>query len=231
MRGIFVTGTNTGVGKTAIATGLAWVLRKRMNVGVMKPFATANRPFSRKYKSRDTALLVKASGVKDPDSEVNPFFYSLAASPFVAAKVKDKPPPDIKKVLQTLHDLGKKHDFVIVEGIGGIMVPLTENESVADFAKRAGLPTVIVTTPVLGTLNHTLLTVMACKEFGIDIKGIIVNKMPKKPSIVEQKVPETIERLARIRVLGLVPFSRGADHMTIGRILEKAIDLDSLLTM
>ncbi|HEX7033470.1 MAG TPA: dethiobiotin synthase, partial [Nitrososphaera sp.] len=96
MQGIFVTGTSTGVGKTAVAAGLAWVLRKRMNVGVMKPFATANRPFSKRYKSRDTALLVKASGVNDPDSEVNPFFCSLAASPLVAAKVKNKPPPDLK---------------------------------------------------------------------------------------------------------------------------------------
>jgi dethiobiotin synthetase len=202
-----------------------------MNVGVMKPFATANRPFSKRYKSRDTALLVKASGVNDPDSEVNPFFCSLAASPLVAAKVKNKPPPDLKKVLQTLHYLGKKHDFVIVEGIGGIMVPLTENESVADFVKMAGLPAVIITTPSLGTLNHTLLTVMACKEFGIDIKGIIVNKIPKTPNAAELKVPETIEKLAGVQVLGQVPLARRADHMTIGGILEKAIDLDGLLSM
>src|SRR5690606_28056736 len=194
MRGIFVTGTGIGVGKTSVAAGLAWVLRKRIDVGVMKPFATANRPFSRKYKSRDAALLVKAARVDDPDSNVNPFFCSLAASPVVAAKTKDKPPPDLNKVLQTLYDLGKKHDFVIVEGIGGIMVPLTENEFVADFAKRTGLPAVIITTPVLGTLNHTLLTVMACRKFGIEIKGIIVNKMPRRPSVVDLSVPETIER-------------------------------------
>ncbi|HXG06940.1 MAG TPA: dethiobiotin synthase [Nitrososphaera sp.] len=231
MRGIFVTGTSTGVGKTAIAAGLAWVLRKRMNVGVMKPFATANRVFSKKHRSRDAAMLVKASGVNDSDLEVNPFFFSLAASPLVAAKVKNKPPPDLKKALQILHDLGKKHDFVIVEGIGGIMVPLTENEYVADFVKRAGLPAVIVTIPTLGTLNHTLLTVMVCKEFGIDIKGVIVNKMPKKPSIVELKVPEVIEKLAGVRVVGLVPFSRRRDHVTIGSMLEKAVDFDSLLTL
>ncbi len=231
MRGIFVTGTGTGVGKTSVAAGLAWVLRKRIDVGVMKPFATANRPFSRKYKSRDAALLVKAARVDDPDSNVNPFFCSLAASPVVAAKTKDKPPPDLNKVLQTLYDLGKKHDFVIVEGIGGIMVPLTENEFVADFAKRTGLPAVIITTPVLGTLNHTLLTVMACRKFGIEIKGIIVNKMPRRPSVVDLSVPETIERYAGVRVLGLVPFSRRTDHVTIGRMLEKTIDLDILLSM
>jgi dethiobiotin synthetase len=232
MRGIFITGTGTGVGKTAVAAGLAWALRRRkINVGVMKPFATANRVFSKKYKSHDTAILAKAAGVDDPDNELNPFFYSVAASPLLAWQLKREPSASIEQALQVLQNLAKKHDFMIVEGIGGIMVPLTENESVADFARRAGLPSVIVTTPVIGTLNHTLLTVMACKEFGVNIRGIIVNKMPKKPNVAEQKAPEMIERLTGIRILGILSFSRGANHADIGKILEKTVDLDSLLSM
>ncbi len=232
MRGIFITGTGTGVGKTAVAAGLAWALRRRkINVGVMKPFATANRVFSKKYKSHDTAILAKAAGVDDPDNELNPFFYSVAASPLLAWQLKREPSASIEQALQVLQNLAKKHDFMIVEGIGGIMVPLTENESVADFARRAGLPSVIVTTPVIGTLNHTLLTVMACKEFGVNIRGIIVNKMPKKPNVAEQKAPEMIERLTGIRILGILSFSRGANHAAIGKILEKTVDLDSLLSM
>lgn len=231
MHGLFVTGTSTGIGKTAVAAGLAWALRKRVDIGVMKPFATANRLFSKKYMSKDTALLAKAAGVEDPDREINPFFYSLAASPLVASQQRNKSPPDVEGALQALNSLAKKHDFMIVEGIGGIMVPLTENESVADFAKRAGLPTIIVSTPTLGTLNHTLLTVMACKEFGISIKGIIVNKMPKKPSIVEKKAPEVIERLTGVKVLGVLPTLKSADHAAIGKVVEKTVDLDSLLSM
>jgi dethiobiotin synthetase len=232
MRGLFITGTDTGVGKTAVAAGLAWALRKRqVNVGVMKPFATANRVFSKKYRSQDTAMLAGAAGVSDPDCELNPFFYTLAASPLVASQLKRDPPVSIEKALQALQSLTEKHDFMIVEGIGGIMVPLTENESVADFVKRAGLSVVIVSTPVLGTLNHTLLTAMACKEFGINVKGIIINKMPKKPSVVEQKAPEVIERLTGIRVLGTLPFSRGANYSVIEKALEKAIDFDSLLSV
>jgi dethiobiotin synthetase len=230
MRGLFITGTSTGVGKTAVAAGLAWALRRRkVNVGVMKPFATANKAFSKKYRSQDTAMLAAAAGVNDPDSKLNPFFYSLAASPLVASQLKREPPVSIEKALQMLEDLAKKHDFMIVEGIGGIMVPLTENESVADFAKRAALPVLIVSTPILGTLNHTLLTIMACKEFGINIKGIIVNKMQKRPSIVEQKMPEVIERLTGIGVLGTLPFSKGTSYSTLGKALEKT-DL-GLLTM
>ncbi len=231
MRGLFITGTSTGVGKTAVAAGLAWAMRKRVNVGVMKPFATANRVFSKKYRSEDTALLAKAAGANDSDSELNPFFYTLAASPLVAAQLRHEPPVSIEMALQALQSLAKKHDFMIVEGIGGIMVPLIENESVADFAKRAGLATVIVSTPVLGVLNHTLLTVMACKEFGITVRGIIVNKMPKKPSIVEQVTPEVIERLTGVRVLGVLPFLRGANHTVFGRMLERTMDLDGLLSM
>jgi dethiobiotin synthetase len=231
MRGLFITGTGTGVGKTAIAAGLARALRRQnINVGVMKPFATANRAFSKKYRSHDTALLAKAAGVKDLDSELNPFFYSIAASPLVASRLQRKPPTSIEKALHALQCLAKKHDFMIVEGIGGILVPLTENESIADFAQRAGLPALIVSTPMLGSLNHTLLTVMACKKFGITVRGIIVNKMPKKPNIVEQKVPKVMERLTGVPVLNTLPFSKGDNHAAIGRAIEKTIGLDTLLS-
>jgi dethiobiotin synthetase len=230
MRGLFITGTSTGVGKTAVAAGFAWALRKRkIDVGVMKPFATANKAFSMKYRSRDTALLARAAGVRDPDHDLNPSFYSVAASPLVASQLRHEPRPSIEMALRALAGLAKKHEFMIVEGIGGIMVPLTENESVADFAKRSGLPAIIVSTPALGTINHTLLTVMACKEFGINVKGIIVNKMPKRPSIVEQKAPDTIERLTGVSVLSTIPFSRGG-YAAIGKAMEKSTDIYSLLS-
>ena len=232
MHGIFITGTSTGVGKTAIAAGLAWALKKRkIDVGVMKPFATANRVFSRKYRSQDTAILVKASGVSDPDYNLNPFFYSIAASPLVASELKHCAPVDIKKAVQELKKLGRKHHFLITEGIGGIMVPLTENESVAGFAKRVDLPVVIVSTAKLGTGNHTLLTVLACKKFGLKITGIILNKTSKKSDIVEQKTAEVLEKLTHIKVLAVIPFSQGVNYTSIGKVLEHDLDLDKLLSM
>src|SRR3712207_2032485 len=98
MRGIFVTGTDTGVGKTAIAAGIAWAMRKqKLDVGVMKPFATANRVFSKRYRSQDTALLARASAVNDQDWDLNPFFYSIAASPLSATELKYGPPVDTEK--------------------------------------------------------------------------------------------------------------------------------------
>jgi dethiobiotin synthetase len=232
MRGVFITGTGTGVGKTAVAAGLTWALRKRgVDVGVIKPFATANKVFSKKYRSRDTAMLARAAGTTEPDQELNPFFYQLAASPLMAFRARNEPPVDIAKAVQSLERLASKHDFIIVEGIGGIMVPLTDSGYVADFAKSASLPVVIVSQPMLGTLNHTLLTVMACQKFGLDIKGIIINKMPKKPSIVEQKTPKVIEELSGVPVLGILPFLKGANYVKVGRLVEEKIDLDRLLSV
>ena len=232
MRGIFITGTSTGVGKTAVAAGLAWALRKRkIEVGIMKPFATGNRVFSRKYRSQDTAILARASGVNDPDCSLNPFFYSIAASPLVAAELRHSPPVDTEKALQKLKKLERKHDFLIAEGIGGIMVPLTENEFVVNFAKRAELPLIIVSTPELGTLNHTLLTVMACQKFRLKIAGIILNKASKKPDMVEQKTAEILERLTQIKLLAVIPFSKGANYASIGKMIEDNLDFEMLLSM
>jgi dethiobiotin synthetase len=230
MHGIFITGTSTGVGKTLVAAGLAWALRKRkVDVGVMKPFATANKVYSTKYRSQDTAILAKASGVKDPDCRLNPFFYSIPASPLVASELNHEPPVNIPKAIQSLKKLGKKYDFLIAEGIGGVMVPLTENESIAGFAKRVDLPVIIVATTKLGTLNHTLLTIMACEKFGLKIRGIILNKISKKPNMVERKTAEVIGRLTHVRVLSVIPFSQDVSYAAIGRVLEHDLVLDELL--
>ena len=232
MHGIFVTGTSTGVGKTLVAAGLAWALRKqKIDVGVMKPFATANRVFSKRYRSQDTALLARASAVNDHDYDLNPFFYSIAASPLSATELKYGPPVDTEKALQKLKKLGRKHQFMIVEGIGGILVPLTENESIADFAKRANLPLIIVSTPTLGTLNHTLLTIMACKKLRLKIAGIILNKTSKKPDMVEQKTAPILERLTNIKVLAQIPFSNRINYISIGKLIEKKLDIRMLLSM
>jgi dethiobiotin synthetase len=232
MRGIFVTGTSTGVGKTLVAAGLAWALRKKeVDVGVMKPFATANKVFSKSYRSQDTALLARASAVNDNDYDLNPFFYSIAASPLSATELKYGPRADTEMALQKLKKLGRKHQFMIVEGIGGIMVPLTENESIADFAKRANLPLVIVSTPTLGTLNHTLLTIMACKKLRLKIVGIILNKTSKKPDMVEQKTAPILERLTNIKVLAQIPFSKRANYVSIGKLVEEKLDIEMLLSV
>jgi dethiobiotin synthetase len=232
MRGVFVTGTDTGVGKTVFCAGLAWALKKRhIDVGIMKPFATANKVFSRRYKSEDTAVLARAAGAREADADLNPSFYNLAASPMMASSLTGKPPPAIDAVQESLRRLASKHEFLIVEGIGGIMVPLTVSSTVADFAKLADLPVLIVTRPGLGTLNHTVLTANACKDYGLRIAGIVVNSMPRIPDIVESNNPDALNKLTSVPVIGIIPKLRVPSYSSAGRAIEKAIDLDSLVSV
>lgn len=232
MRGIFVTGTDTGVGKTEVAAGIAWLLKSRgVNVGVMKPFATGDGEHSAKYRSEDTAALARAAGATEPDVELNPFFFAVPAAPLTAAQILDKPQVEVKEALFALKKLSITHSFVVVEGIGGLMVPLTEREFVADFARLAGLPVVIVSRPRLGTMNHTLLTVRVCKEFGLDVLGIIVNRMPRRPSIVEKRVPETLARLAGVPLLAVLPEVKKPSFKKTGTLLGAAGLADRLLAV
>ncbi|MGB6628274.1 MAG: ATP-dependent dethiobiotin synthetase BioD [Nitrososphaeraceae archaeon] len=210
MKGLFITGTDTGVGKTTIAAALASLTRRRgVNVGVMKPFASADNIFSRKYKSEDSALLAEAAQVDDTDEEINPFFYKIPTAPFIAAK----------------------HDFMIVEGIGGIMVPLTKKKYVAHFAKSLELPTIIVANSKLGTINHTLLTAKVCNEFGLNPLGIIVNGIHENDSLVKYHVLESIQELSKVKVLGAIPFLKTPNLSDIRLTMERNLDVKQIILM
>jgi dethiobiotin synthetase len=195
----------------------------------MKPFATAEKIFSYKYKSEDSALLARAAKIKDPDEEINPFFYSIPTAPFVAAKITKEKVVNLSAAKSIYYKLASKHDFMIVEGIGGIMVPLTKKESVADFVRLLNLSTIIVASSRIGTINHVLLTVKACRDYGINILGIIINSMPREPSIVENKIVEIIQEVSSVAVLCVIPFSRVKDIINVGFTIEKNIDIDKIL--
>jgi dethiobiotin synthetase len=230
INGVFITGTDTGVGKTTFSTGLAWALRKKgIDIGVMKPFATAEKIFSTRYKSQDTALLAKAANVNDADEEINPFFYPIPAAPFMAAKIKKEKYVSISKAVKILHKLASRHEFMIVEGIGGIMVPLTEKKSVADFARLIGLSTIIVANFNLGTMNHTLLTLKACRDYGLNVIGIIMNMIPEAATIIEKHIVRTIQQVGDVDILGILPFFKSTDIKLIGLTITKSIDLAKFL--
>jgi dethiobiotin synthetase len=214
MPGILITGTDTGVGKTVIAAALARNLRALgIDVGIMKPFASAKGIFSRKYRSEDTALLARAAHSIDTDKEMNPFFYSVPAAPYVASAVTQQEKVRISTVLDVFHDLAAKHDLMIVEGIGGLMVPLTESETFADFAKILNLPIIIVARCSLGTFNHILLTVNGSKAYGLDIMGLVMNGYPQKERAVDRHLVSAITRLAGVEVLCVVPKIAGVTNI------------------
>ncbi len=218
--GVFITGIDTEIGKTEIACGFAWLLRKNeIKVGVMKPFATSSKIYSKDYKSQDTAKLAKAAGVGDPDETLNPVFFSLTASPLMAAEISHKP-INLKKVIEKFMFLKKKYDFIVVEGIGGVMVPITDKVSLLHIVRKMNLPVIIVSRPKLGSINHTVMTINACREFKVPIVGIIFNQMPIRPNIVESMTPFYIERLTKTKTLSVIPFMDKRNSKKIGSYLR-----------
>ncbi len=204
--GVFITATDTGVGKTLISASLAWKLSQHDDkICVMKPFATSDKVFSKKFNSKDLYLLSKSINLTEDQSYLNPYFYKLPASPYMASKILKANPPSVMGALKKFSYLKKKYNFIIVEGIGGVMVPIDQKYNLVDFIKLTRLSIIIVTTPVIGTINHTLLTIQKCKDHNIPIKGIIFNKMPENPNIVMRSTPSFIERLTKIPVLGTIP--------------------------
>jgi len=204
--GVFITGTDTNIGKTLVSASLAWKLSKHKDkVCIMKPFATSNKIYSNQYNSKDLYLLTKSLKIKENQFYLNPYFYMLAASPYMASEILNKDSPSIKIAFERFSYLKRKYSFVVVEGIGGIMVPINDKHYLIDFIKLTKLPLIIVATPKVGTINHILLTVKLCKDYCIPIKGIIFNKMSQKATIVEQKTPSFVNKLTKIPILGIIP--------------------------
>ncbi|HEY7226579.1 MAG TPA: dethiobiotin synthase [Nitrososphaeraceae archaeon] len=230
LQGVFVTGTDTEIGKTTIASGLAWLLcRNKIKVGIMKPFATSSLIYSSHNNSQDTAVLAKAANIGEPDQILNPIFFPLSASPLMAAEILNKT-VNLRAVTQKFNFLKKKYDFILVEGIGGIMVPITTRVSLQDIIRKMNLPIIIVSRPRLGSINHTILTINACKETKIPILGVIFNQMPKHPNIVESLTPKYIEKLTHIRTISIIPNMDKCNFKKIGSYLGKNAIIKNLIS-
>jgi dethiobiotin synthetase len=216
--GLFVTGTDTGVGKTYVSSGIATALKRRgVDVGVMKPAETGCLIRAGRLMPKDALLLMKSARVKDPLSLVNPYRFRKPLAPSVAAAREGKK-IDPEKILKAFNALRERHEFMIVEGAGGIMVPLCGQYTYLDLARRIGLPVLIVARPGLGTINHTLLSIAALKGRKIAIAGIVINyALDWKPGLAEETSPAVIEKISGIRIVGILPYaSRRFDSMLDG---------------
>ena len=157
MASLFVTGTDTDVGKTCVTAGIVSYLSKmNVNVGVMKPFASGYKATVDSV-SDDVKILMKYSGVNDPVDLVNPYFFEIPTSPYDACKQLNSE-IDISRVIDSYKQLTSIHDVVIVEGIGGIMTPISKNYFVSDLIADLQMNTIIVTGSKVGTMNHLMLT-------------------------------------------------------------------------
>ena len=226
MKSIFITGTDTDVGKTYITAGIAVTLRKMgIDVGVMKPFA-AGTAQKNGFKSEDIEILSKAAKVNDPEKLVNPQFFPISASPYTAWK-KLKIKPKIPTILQSFRKLSNLHEMLLVEGMGGVMTPILNNYYITNLIKEMKIPTIIIARSKVGTVNHTIMTVKSCEKFKIPIKGIIINNFDKGYSIKQLK--NDLEGLTGVPVLGSIPFLKDLNDASLYRIFKKNIDFKSIL--
>ncbi|MCP5005634.1 MAG: dethiobiotin synthase [Planctomycetes bacterium] len=201
-KGIFITGIDTGVGKTVIAGALAAAIKAQgLNVGVMKPLSTGARKIDRKFISDDARYLKEIVDSKDEVDTINPIRLEPPLSPTMAAR---KTGITIKtdKIWSAFQELQSKHDFLVVEGIGGLLVPIDENILVADMASKMDLPIVIVCKHYLGAINHTLLTVECAKSRKLRIKGIIINMLNNGEEFVAE-----IEKYSCVPIIGTIQFN------------------------
>jgi len=202
--GIFITGTDTGVGKTIVSAALAFVLRGRgVRVGVMKPVTSGCIERDGLLVSEDAELLAAGAGITVTD-EVAPYLLREPVAPAVAAE-KEGVRIEFSRILAAYHRLADSYDFVIVEGAGGLMVPLAGGLLVADLAKLLALPLLVVARPSLGTVNHTLLTCFAARQLELPVRGVVVNNFPEKPGLAESTAPHMIDSLSGAPLLGRFP--------------------------
>ena len=234
IRGVFITGTDTGVGKTVVAAALAaWCRARHIDVGVMKPVATGGRLFStkgmRRYVSQDAIDLVKAAGSEDSWSLVNPVCFREPLAPWTAAQ-RARTSIRLDEILHAFRILRARHRYLIVEGIGGLLVPLTARSSVAHLAKHLELPLLVVARPGLGTLNHTLLTLRCARDLDLPVAGVLVNQaQPPSRDAMARVIAETnvvvLKSLSRVPVFGPFPFAASAQSLD-PRLLH-ALHVDS----
>jgi len=211
-RGIFITGTDTGVGKSIVAATLARLLRMRgLNVGVMKPVTSGCREENGRMISDDALLLCQAAGV-DCSDDVAPYLLREPVAPAEAAK-QDGVRIEFTRIEEAFDRLAAAHDFVIVEGAGGLMVPLAGGLLVADLVRQMELPLLVVARPNLGTINHTVLTCFAAQQMELRVAGVIINNYPLAPDLAERSAPHHIGSLCGAPVLGIWPHRDDIDEM------------------
>ena len=227
MKSLFITGTDTDVGKTYIIAGLAVVIRKMgIDVGVMKPFA-AGKAQKKGYKSKDIVIISKAAQACDPENLVNPQFFPISASPYTAWKnLKTK--PKISTILSSFKKLSKLHDILLVEGMGGIMTPILKDYHITNLIKEMKIPAVIVTRSKIGTVNHTIMTVKMCEKYKIPIKGIIINDFDSNGYKIKE-LTRDFKSLTNVPVLGSIPFITNFTNNSLYRIFKKSINFKLLL--
>jgi len=220
-RGFFVTGTDTGVGKTGVSLGLMRALQAQGHTVVgMKPVASGCRATTNGLENEDALKLQRCSSLAVEYGQVNPYAFEPAVAPHIAARISGEN-IQVPVIRNRFHDLSQRADFVIVEGVGGWLVPINAEQAMQDVAIDLGLPVVLVVAIRLGCLNHALLTADAIHRSGLQLAGWVANRMDPHCEHPEQLVAALGERL-KAALLADIGFTQD------GSGIEKQVGLTDL---
>lgn len=198
MRGVFVTGTDTEVGKSVVAAAICAALAARgERVAAFKPAVTGLDDEPGEF-GRDHELLASVANAGQAPDEVAPHAFGPPVSPHLAAELAGVVIEPAELVAAA-----RAHELLVCEGVGGLLVPLTPGYLVRDLAVDLGLPVVIAARPGLGTISHTLLTAESARAAGLRVAGVVMTPWPDAPSEMERSNRTTVERLGDVQVTGL----------------------------
>ncbi len=234
-KSIFITGTDTHIGKTVVTAGLGLALKTRkINVGFMKPFQSGAVLQEGRYRYPDLEFLKRAIPVHEPDEILSPYSFKAQLAPYMAAK-DEGTVIYWPKVLTSYQRISTNHDLTLVEGAGGLAVPLMKGRTNADLAKELDIPLLIVARPGLGTVNHTYLTVHYAKSKGLRVLGVILNySAAAMPGLAEKTNPGLMTEMTGIPVLGILPYSplinvEETKQTGLANLFESHVAVDEIL--
>lgn len=204
MKGLFLTGTDTGVGKSVVTATLCRRLRAQgVDAVAIKPFATGIGPDTH-WRDNDPLILSAAMDGAEPPEVISPLRLLSPLSPFDAANV-NRATFDVEAIAQTISAVAARHEVALIEGVGGVAVPLTHDVYLSDFIVRMGLPAVLVARSRLGTINHTLMSAKWLRDAGVHIEGAVFVRPTRGEHGLDERVgPETACRFGRLANFGEV---------------------------
>jgi dethiobiotin synthetase len=212
-KGIFITGTDTGVGKTFFACRLTTLLRDLgYRVGVMKPVETGCAEQDGKIYPPDAILLKKASDSELPLDKICPYQLREPLAPSVAAE-RQGTSINVDRLMDIYDEISSSHDVTLVEGAGGLMVPLLPSYTYADFARVLRLPAIVVAANRLGAINHLLLTLEHARCKGVSVLGYVLNRLTSEASLATETNRKALSTLSAVRFGGELAYVEDARNL------------------
>jgi len=208
---VVVAGTDTAVGKTVLTAGLIrWMNNEGLPTLGMKPFVCGASSNGKYPTFEDLEIIKKANSQTCLDEELSPLQWKSYLAPYRASRLEKKR-VSFNKITQSIQSMRKKANLLLIEGIGGLLCPLTTQHTLADWVKQEKLPVLLVARLGLGTLNHTLMTLEVAKSRGIMVKGIILNDFPPTGRDVSRRWnPQDLKELTDVPIIGIFPFLKRA---------------------